>query len=94
MRSTVCPELPVIVTFHCAPNSVLMPAAPSADVDSTRLTTAPTPGVFCSSTTGATVSTVMTRVPCADTLPAASVAVTFSVSAPSPISAKSAGVSV
>ena len=42
---------------------------------------------------GATVSTVMVRSPCAEVLPAASVAVTDSVWGPSPIAAKSSVVS-
>ena len=43
---------------------------------------------------GASVSTVMSRVPAAEVLPAASVAVTDSVSAPSPMAVMSAAVSV
>ena len=71
--------------------SLVVPPAVIFPVTGVTLSSAP---VTTAMMVGATVSTLMARVPAALTLPAASVAVALSVSGPWPMAVMSAAVSV
>ena len=82
---------PLISSEMLAPAS----AVPVIEAGSSLALTRSSPVTLeISGTFGATVSTVMVRVPAAEVLPAASVAVTDRVSGPSPMAAMSAAVSL
>ena len=82
--------LPPRVSATLAPASTVPVMATACSLALTTSSPATRP---ISGACGATVSTVIARVPSSDTLPAASVAVTRKVSAPSPIAVRSAAVS-